>query len=541
MGNFPFNTTYNASAFDGTIESDFMALGFLSEDEKKNLIDYSVADFDEYKAAFITYLKAVSLDKYNNFAESDLGMFWIDLIAYKGATLSLKADYLANEKYLPTVQTTEHLMDILELIGIQMKGPIASKCSATLTPTGFSVTGADTVSIAKADRTITLASKRDGKPLSYTLYKTNLATGLIDQSSAGNIEALSLDATYYNDTTDIIEGLVLLEGVYHNTTGVFSTIQNQKVVNLGSPSIIEGSIFVSASDGYIYSEIINMALAKSGTERVFEKRYNADYSVSLFFGDGVRGANPQPGVSYSVFYRTGGGDRGDIVANTLNVVIPVVKNGVDSFSVQLFNSTQATGGSNAETVAHAKRYAPYFFRTQYRAVTGDDYNAMSNSFVSTAGQAAKAIPALRQSGAGGNMLDIYVLAKASDTQVERASLAFKGELLAHLNQYRCWSDEITIVDGVARTLDLVCTIYVDKAKEPYIEDIKTKSAAKILEFFHVDNREFGESFNISELTNHVLRLPEVRFFSIDNVSSDIFVNFNELIQLNNFEINVELV
>lgn len=541
MGTFPFNTNYNASAFDGTIESDFMALGAIQESDKKDLIDYSVADFDEYKAAFITYLKAVSLDKYNNFVESDFGMFWIDLIAYAAATNSLKADYLANEKFFPTVQTTEHLMGMLELIGIQMKGPIASKCSATLTPKGFSFSGADTMSIAKANRTIVLASQRDGKPLSYTLYKTDLATGLIDQSSAGNIEDLSLDVTYYDEVADIFEGLVLLEGVYHTLTGTFSSRQTQKSIDISTPSVIEGSLFVSASDGYIYSEIHNMALAKSGTERVFEKRYNSDYSTTLYFGDGIRGASPQANITYSVFYRTGGGDRGDLVTGKISSTLPIIKNGTDEFSVAMTNSTQATGGSNAETVEHAKRYAPYFFRTQYRAVTGEDYNTFANTFVSVAGQTAKAMPALRQSGAGGNMIDIYVLAKASDLQVERASLAFKGELLTYLNQYRMWSDEVTIVDGVARTLDLVCTIYVDKAREPYIEDIKTKSADKLLEFFHIDNREFGESFNLSELTNHILKTAEVRFFSVDNVSSDVFVNFNELIQLNNFEINVELV
>lgn len=541
MGSFPFNSTYNASAFDGVITSDFMDLGIIREEDKKGLIDYSVADFDEYKEALINYLKAVSLDEYNNFVESDFGMFFIELFAYIAATNSLKADFIANELFYPTVKTSERLSGLLDLIGISMKGPVASKATATLSPDGFSFSSGDTLTVNQSDRVITLASQRDGKPLSYTLYKTNLATGLIDQSTAGNIEELELDDTFYDDSVNKFTGLVLLEGVLRSQSGSFSPRISLKTIRLNEPSIIEGSIYVSASDGFIYSEIDNLALASNGDDRVFSKKYNEDFSAELEFGDGIRGANPQANVTYTVFYRTGGGGRGDIVEGYIDASIPVIKNSTETYKATLTNSSQATGGSNSETVEHAKRYAPRFFRTQHRAVTGEDYNAIANSFVSVAGKTAKAIPVLRENGPTANMIDIYVLAKASDLQVERASLAFKGELLNHLNKYKMITDHVTIVDGVARTLDLVCTVFVNKSREADIENIKTKTSDKIVEFFNVDNREFGESFNIGELTNHVLSLSEIRFFKIDNVLEDIFVNFNELVQLNNLEINIELV
>jgi len=38
-----------------------------------------------------------------------------------------------------------------------------------------------------------------------------------------------------------------------------------------------------------------------------------------------------------------------------------------------------------------------------------------------------------------------------------------------------------------------------------------------------------------------LTVPEVRFFSVDNLENDIYVNFNEIVQLNNFEFTVEIV
>ena len=58
----PFNAAnvrYNASAFDGTVQTDLQKLGTVQESEKKGLIDYSVADFGEYKEALLNYVKAV--------------------------------------------------------------------------------------------------------------------------------------------------------------------------------------------------------------------------------------------------------------------------------------------------------------------------------------------------------------------------------------------------------------------------------------------------------------------------------------------------
>ena len=47
---------FNTSAFDGTIASDFLQLGALSPQTKASRIDYSVADFDEYRNALLNYL-----------------------------------------------------------------------------------------------------------------------------------------------------------------------------------------------------------------------------------------------------------------------------------------------------------------------------------------------------------------------------------------------------------------------------------------------------------------------------------------------------
>ena len=57
----------------------------------------------------------------------------------------------------------------------------------------------------------------------------------------------------------------------------------------------------------------------------------------------------------------------------------------------------------------------------------------------------------------------------------------------------------------------------------------------------LDNMEFGETLVVADLNREIFEVPQVRYSTIDNVSDDIHVDFNEIIQLNNLTINVELL
>ena len=63
----------------------------------------------------------------------------------------------------------------------------------------------------------------------------------------------------------------------------------------------------------------------------------------------------------------------------------------------------------------------------------------------------------------------------------------------------------------------------------------------MLSFFDLSKREFGERVRVDELNRELFTIPEIRFSKLDNLTQDIKLNFNEILQLNNLEINVEYV
>ena len=90
--------------FNNTAQSDFMKLFIFPDDKKETLINFASSDFISLRDSLVDYIKAVYPLEYDYFVESDLGMMLIELVAYMGAVMSLKADLLANENYLLTAR-----------------------------------------------------------------------------------------------------------------------------------------------------------------------------------------------------------------------------------------------------------------------------------------------------------------------------------------------------------------------------------------------------------------------------------------------------
>jgi len=537
-----FQGLYNISGFDGTIESDFLKLGQVPDDRKADLIDYNINGFDQYRTALQDYLKSVYPLDYNNFAASDLGQMLLEMFAYMSSVLALRADMTANEMYIDTVKNEDNLKRLLELIGVSMKGPTASKATGLLTYPD-SPAPADPIVINKNDRSIQVVNQRSNTPLSYTVTK-QLPDGTLDLFS----EDLSLTkAEDFNGK--VASSLVLVEGHFNTAQGTFrGGAKTRQTFEITNGPVIEGSIGVSSNEGGVgatggtlYNEITNLFLASGGSTPVFQKTYTGGFGCILTFGDGVRGRLPRPGADFVVTYRTGGGGNGNIARKTLNTSIRCLNAGTTPVDATITNTTKGSGGNPPESVAHAKRYAPYFFRTQYRAVTGEDYNVLANSFVGTGGTTAKAMASLRTNGAAANIIDLFVLSKASETQLERASVAMKKELLDYFQNYKMLTDDIVISDGVVRTLDLVATLFIDKSNKRFIDAIQQKAADKLLEYFNVDNLAFGQKVSMADVNNFMLTVPEIRFFQVNNLPDEVYVNFNEIVQLNNFELSTELV
>ena len=179
--------------------------------------------------------------------------------------------------------------------------------------------------------------------------------------------------TATNAVTETDELLGASDGLPNQTF----TLSNVPILPNRDPSVT-GIIAVDEGNGYAtWTEVPDFA--GSGPA---DTHYTINLATGLVtFGDGIHGKIPAflsgdgsnqiaadvPNIK-ATSYQWGGGAGGNAGSNTittLNTIIPYV----DSVT----NLRPSSGGQDEESIADASNRAPAVLRTQYRAVTADDF------------------------------------------------------------------------------------------------------------------------------------------------------------------------
>ena len=113
-------------------------------------------------------------------------------------------------------------------------------------------------------------------------------------------------------------------------------------------------------------------LASDGDKRHFVAESETDTRIEIRFGDDYHGMRPQSETVFAADYRVGNGRAGNVGADSIAHVFSDLA-GI----VSVRNPLPAQGGIEPETMEEARRNAPVAFRTQERAVTPEDYGAVS--------------------------------------------------------------------------------------------------------------------------------------------------------------------
>ena len=532
-------------SFSGTIASDYMKLTKIPTWKKPQYIDFAASDFLTLRDSLIRYIKSVYPLEYDYFAESDLGMMLIECTAYMGAVMSMKADMLANENFFATARQKSSVKKLLQLIGVRMRGPLSAAADIKAT---FNQSPAGTVPsfvLTPQQRVFTVNSPEDGAACSYTLYKT--VNGYLESANAdGNLTLYwneSDNPGASSDPSSVYTNLVAQEGSLVTDSGSFAATDGIKKIQLTQSPVVEGSVsvYITGPDSNAsgaYTEVDNVYFASGTNDKIFEIVYDEDFAATVVFGDGTVGVSPNDSANYFVTYRVGGGSRGNLLPNAISLTVNATTNAA-ACTAQVANTSIAAGGANAESIENAKKYAPLTFARQDRLVTLEDYSVFANTFIGSVGTVGKANAVTRKAFSSANVVDIYVLEQASNLQLQKATPTFKRDLLTAINKKKMATDDIVIVDGLIRTLDLVVTVKVDKEQQNNQSTIISKVRGKILNYMNSDNRDFGQTLVISDLNRTIFEVDEVRMSSIDNLNENVLIDFNEIIQLNNLTINFE--
>jgi hypothetical protein len=221
--------------------------------------------------------------------------------------------------------------------------------------------------------------------------------------------------------------------------------------------------------------------------------YDSDAGDTIRFGDDTFGELPNPGDTFQVTYRVGGGAIGNVAADAINSFDPTFTD-----VVAVTNPLRATGGSDAEPAERIRRLAPQAFRAkQFRAVRAEDYQT-----------AAQSLPWVQRAGTmfrwTGSWLTVFTTPDPLGS--ETLMVEQHTELINLLNRYRLAGYESYVPSPRYVSLDL--EIRVCARPNAFRGDVEADllivlSAAKLPDgrvgFFQVDRWSFGQPLARSAL------------------------------------------
>lgn len=238
---------------------------------------------------------------------------------------------------------------------------------------------------------------------------------------------------------DVVKDEVV--GISEGVPGQRFPVARSPVVAADQPLVVE----VAGGDGWQeWREVSTFAYSGPQDRHVMLDRATGE----LVFGPAVRqpdgdlvyyGAVPPKGAPIRVpEYRTGGGRRGNVARD----VLQVMRNPVPFIST-VTNRRPATGGVDGESVQDAATRGPLLLRTRERAVTAEDYEQLAREAAPDAAR-VRCIPAEEPGGV--RLLVVPTVAETAEmTFTDLApGEAMLRRISQHLEERRCLGARISV-------------------------------------------------------------------------------------------------
>ncbi|MBU6400279.1 MAG: putative baseplate assembly protein [Verrucomicrobia bacterium] len=224
----------------------------------------------------------------------------------------------------------------------------------------------------------------------------------------------------------------------------------------------------------------------------FVVEVESDGVATLRFGDDTNARSPDTGTVFTASYRIGNGAAGNVGADSL-----VYLAAADARIQSCRNPLPASGGTDPETNEQIRRRAPQAFLTQERAVTMQDYAAVTDLNP----RVAQSVATLRWTG---SWCTVFVAIDPKGGGTLKPDL--EPALLANLERYRLAGQDLELdsPDYVSLEIELEVCVDPDFFQRDVERALLQGLGDRVLSngqkgIFHPDNFTFGQTVYLSQV------------------------------------------
>jgi hypothetical protein len=312
------------------------------------------------------------------------------------------------------------------------------------------------------------------------------------------------------------------ENVTSNVTGgvaSFSDINIYQGTFLRNQFVVDGSLdqrfildnsFIDTSTIVVYVKgisdtglgreytLVDNILNVQSTSETYLIQEIKDEKYELLFGDGIFGKKLENGTIITVTYivtdgKDGNGASlfsfsGSLRGSSDEIVTP-------SSTVSVVTTASSSNGGEIESIDSIKYFAPRLYSSQYRAVTGRDYESIIQQIYPNTESV---------SVVGGEELDPpqfgTVLISIKPKNGDYVSDFDKQQILNKLKNYSLTGINQSIIDLKVLYVEIDSAVYYDSPKVSNVNDLKTRVTNALTTYSSsTDVNKFGGRFKYSKL------------------------------------------
>lgn len=313
-------------------------------------------DFDSIKNNLKTYLRSQTEFQDFDFEGSGMGVL-LDILAYNTHYMGYYLNMTANEMFLDTAQLRGSVLSHAKMINYIPTSRRGAKAVVNIqvTPSSTEDRLTNTITIPKYKKFI--GSDIDGQNYGFVTLSANVA------SKSSNTFIFSNVAIYQGDV--VTRQFIMDSG---NIKRSFTLPSANIDTSTLTVTVQESTSNTFTSEYFLVNDITSI----TSNSEVYFIEENQDLNYTIYFGDDVIGKKPKNGNIITATYLDTIGERSN------NISKFVASGGVAQYTdnISITSIQSSYGGREKETIEQVRFRAPYYFATQNRAVTADDYAAI---------------------------------------------------------------------------------------------------------------------------------------------------------------------
>lgn len=444
-------------------------------------IDYTSRDYEGFRQMMLQEL-GIKMPEYTDHSQTDAGIVIMELLSKGLDIISYYTDVMANETLLTTCRRRENANLWCDILSYVPRNATPSRVMQV-----FKLTGVQTENVVIP--AMTQVKTRQSATEEEIVFETEEPLTI----PAGKLGNETDENGKYLYQVSAVQGITVEGEIVGGSNGT----PNQSF-QLSYPSVINDSVVIEVNEGsgFEYWTRVTNFVESGPEDRHFVLKVTNDNYTSVVFGDGVTGKIParfDNGIR-AAFYRVGGGTKGNVGANKVNLLESSLAL-VDS----TFNPEEAyEKGYDRETVDEIKINAPRYGETKWGALTLKDF----------AGVVLYNFPQVVYANSERDtedIDDIHIYLLTDEGAVINDSLM--SELTAFFDENDggrkiVGADEIIIEPASLVPVGLEANLIV---KDRYSRSAVSAQIRELIEdYFAVGNYPFNQELSLSELAAYVM-------------------------------------